>query len=219
MNYIGVDISLNSTALFISKDNENFIKCYLTEDKETKWTKILKKIKNVEINFITHNRNIDYSDNEIIKLEQFDLVSSQIINDLMIFCKSDFYEIRIEGYSFSKNTNSILDIVAYSTLIKTKIINNLNCKVKIIAPSTLKKNTCSLVYGINKNKTYNPDGIAGGSFTKFEIYKTILDGKIETPIYDFLYDNSEQLLNMKKLPSPIDDINDATMASKIIINK
>ncbi len=61
----------------------------------------------------------------------------------------------------------------------------------------------------------NRDGVSGGSFTKFEIYESIIDGNIDTIIFDFLREYKSDIFSMKKVPSPIDDVTDSVMLTKI----
>jgi hypothetical protein len=109
-------------------------------------------------------------------------------------------------------------------------LNTLNCNISIISPSTLKLETCKYCYGISEIEKYNKDGkklksefkcvnefgISGGRFTKFEIYRSILYKKEKSIMYKFL-DENKNVLEFKKIPSPIDDINDSLMLTKIIL--
>jgi hypothetical protein len=131
---------------------------------------------------------------------------------------------QIEGYSFSKNTSSILDIVSLSTLIRSNLIKSINnIDISIISPSTLKLESCKLVYKpINigkrkpKYKFVNNQGISGGSFKKPQMYRAIVEGNIDTPIYNMLV-SYKDLMDREKIPNPIEDIIDATFACKIKI--
>jgi hypothetical protein len=231
MNIIGIDISLNSTAICITNDDIKILS-FLNELKGSKWSKELNTIKNVKINPIKYNLEKNYSDKEISKLESYDKLSENIINELINICGNDFYEIRIEGYSFSKQTSSLADIIALSTLIRLKLLRKLNCKIKIVAPSTLKKETCVLAYGYKTIKKYHKktgkelkneiiltddNGISGGKFTKFEMYKSLLKINEQNEYTNFLNYYSDKILEMKKIPSPIDDINDSILLTKIKI--
>lgn len=230
MYKIGIDISLSSTAISIENNNEQYILSYLNKNKVDKWAKKLSKIEALKIERIKYEYDKNnYSDSEIQKLLSYDKVSDKIISDIKNIVKDHKCDIRIEGYSYTKNTNSINDIIGLSSLIRLKLLKNLNCDINIIAPNTLKIETCKLAYGVTEirrthKKTNKPlkslfkiinnDGVAGGSFTKFEMYKAIIENNIDTIIYDFLIENKE-VLNMKKIPSPIDDINDAILLAKI----
>ena len=64
----------------------------------------------------------------------------------------------------------------------------------------------------------NIQGIPGGSFKKPQMYRAIIDGKIDTPIYDMLV-SYKDLMDREKIPNPIEDIIDATFACKIKIKE
>ncbi len=229
---IGIDISLSSTAIYINNKEKQYIICYLNDNKTDKWANELNKIANVNIHRIEKVKILgNYSIDEIEKLKNYELLSERIIDDIKILCLDDFCDIRIEGYSYTKNTNSINDIICLSTLIRSKLLKNLNCNLTIISPNTLKIETCEYCYGVtemkkiskktNKEmksefKVMNYEGVPGGKFTKFEIYKSIIEKNVDNIILQFLIDN-KSVMNMKKIPSPIDDINDALMLSKINI--
>jgi hypothetical protein len=130
---------------------------------------------------------------------------------------------QIEGYSFSKNTSSILDIVSLSTLIRTSLIRNIpNLQLKIISPNSLKLEACKLVYepidiGIKKPKLryVNNQGVSGGSFKKPEMFRAMIDGNIQCPITNMLF-NYKHLMDREKIPNPIEDIIDSIFACLII---
>lgn len=230
---IGIDISLSSTAIYISSREEDFILSYLNENKVNKWAKKIAYIENLKIHRIDELvKKNNYSDLEIQKLKYYDDVSTLIINDIKHIISDNFCEINIEGYSYSSKSSSINDIIALSTLIRLKIIKTLNCNVNIISPNSLKLETCKMCYGISEIKKIskktgkilksdfkymNNDGVAGGSFKKHEMFKSIIDKQLPTILTNFLNDNIV-ILDMKKIPSPIDDIIDALLLSKIISN-
>lgn len=229
---IGIDVSLSSTAIYVNDENEQYILCYLNDKKTDKWANELNKIKNVNIHRIsTTNYNEGYSKNEIKKLLKYDEISEKVVNDLFTICGKRYCDIRFEGYSYTKDTNSLNDIITLTTLLRLKMINKLNCDLTIISPPSLKLETCKYCYGVTEIKRFhkktgkelapelkvvNPDGLSGGNFTKFDIYKAIIDKKLNTIILDWLL-NNQNILTMKKIPSPVDDINDAFMLSKISI--
>jgi hypothetical protein len=225
-NYIGIDISLNSTAVFIESDKGITILSFTNKKDNNIY---IKELDRYGVKFFHYNREIskDYSINEILKLKHYNKIS-----DLLLFEIQKYINIeentfcQIEGYSFSKNTSSILDIVSLSTLIRSKLITDIkNIDISIISPSSLKLDTCKLVYkpidiGIRKPKYkyVNEQGISGGSFKKPQMYRAIIEGKIDTPIYEMLLTYKE-LMDREKIPNPIEDIIDATFACKIKINE
>ena len=225
-NYIGIDISLNSTAVFIENDNGMYILSFTNKKDNNIY---IKELDRYGVKFFHFNREIskDYSKNEILKLDHYnkisDLLLDEILNHLDLNKKT---YCNIEGYSFSKNTSSILDIVSLSTLIRSSLRKSIkDIDISIISPSSLKLEACKLVYkpiniGIRKPKYkyVNEQGISGGSFKKPQMYRAIIEGKIITPIYDMLLTYSD-LMDRDKIPNPIEDIIDAIFACKIKMNE
>lgn len=225
-NYIGIDISLNSTAIYIESDKGFSILSYTTKKDNNIY---IKELDRYGVNFFHNNRVVstDYSENEILKLKHYIMLSNSIICEILkrININNKTY-CQIEGYSFSKNTSSILDIVSLSTLIRVSLINNINdVNITIISPSSLKLDTCKLVYkpiDIGKKKPKyefrNNQGISGGSFKKPQMYRAMIDGDIKSPISEMLLSYKE-LMDRDKIPNPIEDIIDAIFACKIKINE
>lgn len=225
-NYIGIDISLNSTAIYIESNLGQKILSFNNKKDNNIYIKELDSC-GVDFTYFNREKSEDYSKNEILKLTHFDKLSTIILNK----CKKyiDLNEktyCQIEGYSFSKNTSSILDIVSFSTLIRTYLLKDIqDIEMTIISPSTLKLEACKLSYkpvdiGIKKPKLIyvNNDGVAGGSFKKPEMYKAILDSGLDTPINRMLFDY-KYLTERDKIPNPIEDIIDAIFACKIKIKE
>lgn len=225
-NFIGIDISINSTAVYIESNKGNKIISFTNKKDNNIY---IKELNQHGVDFIHFNRkkSTNYSENEIIKIKHYDQLSILIVDKINKYI--DFNEktyCQIEGYSFSKNTSSILDIVSFSTLIRTYLLKEISdIEMTIISPSSLKLEACKLSYkpkdiGVKKEKLVylNNDGVSGGSFKKPEMYKAILDGNIETPISKMLK-SYEHLLERKKIPNPIDDIIDAIFACKVKIKE
>lgn len=224
---IGIDISLNSTAVYITE--KNIILSYLNETKVSKWAKEIEN-DSVIIKRIKYDGSEKYTDREINKLINYNELSDTIVNDIYNIVKDEQCDVRIEGYSFSKQTSSLVDIVALSTLIRLKILNKLNSKITIMAPMTLKVETCKKAYGYTIIKKYhkksgkeladeillkNDEGISGGKFTKIEMYKSLLKLELNSTFHKYIIENSEKILSLKKIPSPIDDIIDAILLSLV----
>ena len=225
MNYIGIDISINSTAIFIETNGIEKILSFTNKKDNNIY---IKELNRSGVNFIHFDRKIlkDYTDNELSKMRHYIDISDSIIDKILsIIDLTKKTYCQIEGYSFSKNTSSILDIVSLSTLIRSKLLVNIkDIDMKIISPSSLKLEACKMVYkpiDIGKKKPKyeykNSLGISGGSFKKHDMYRAIIDGKIDCIIYDFLNDYIH-ILEMAKIPNPIEDIIDSIFACKILKN-
>lgn len=221
-NYIGVDISINSTAIFIESNKGISIISFTNKKDNNIYIKELDRC-GVKFHHLSRDVSDDYSKNEILKLNHYREISQLLINEILprIDLNEKTY-CQIEGYSFSKNTSSILDIVSLSTLIRSNLLSMVeNIDITIVSPSTLKLETCKLVYkpiNVGKKKVKyeyrNNQGISGGSFKKPQMFRAIIEGKIETPIYDMLI-TYKDLMDRDKIPNPIEDIIDATFACKL----
>jgi hypothetical protein len=225
-NYIGIDISLNSTAIYLESDRGNKILSLNNKKDNNIYIKELDRC-GVEFIHLNAEKSKIYSDNEILKLRHFDKIATLVLD----FCLKNINEdentfCQIEGYSFSKNTSSILDIVSLSTLIRVYLLKNIkNIDISIISPSSLKLEACKLSYdpvdiGVKKPKYIyvNNEGVSGGSFKKPEMYKALLDSKLSIYIRDFLVEY-KHLTERSKIPNPIEDIIDAIFACKVKIKQ
>jgi hypothetical protein len=224
MNKIGLDISPTSTAMTLQSNNKIQIFSYSTTSPENKWVKEIDKI--ILFRHIKYHEEVDtYSEREVNKLLDFENVSDLILNDILQNIDPNKDTVtNIEGYSFNnKNTNSLIDIVGFSTLIRQKIMVFVpNSHLNIYSPNTVKLQTCIKTYGYlpapigKKGQTLkdpkismSPYGIKGGDFEKSDMLKAMLDANIQTPIFDYVKLNKEILLGMKKIPKPFDDIIDS----------
>jgi len=223
MNYIGIDISINSTAVFIDSNGTEKIFSFTNKKDNNIY---IKELNRCGVDFTHFERKIskNYTDNELSKMKHYISISDTIISKILSSIdqtKKTFCQI--EGYSFSKNTSSVLDIVSLSTLIRSKLLVNIkDIDMRIISPSSLKLETCKMIYepiniGRRKSKYEykNGLGIPGGSFKKHDMYRAMIDGSIQSKIYDFLKENIH-ILNMAKIPNPIEDIIDSMFACKIL---
>ena len=228
MNLVGIDVSINSTGISIYRDDE-IILCNITSNKKS-YIWIKKTLDHIDYEFITYTFPdvIDYSEKEIIKLREFDKVSDIIVNKIYgNIDKSQPTYIAIEGYNFGFNqqSNSIIDIVTLSTLIRKKLLDDIPNLEQIIifSPKSIKSETCRMSYGETTIETINkkgvkkitttinqsPDGITGGNFSKHDILKAIINLSVDTKLIKFLEENKEELLKMKNIVKPFDDVLDS----------
>jgi len=157
MNIVGIDISKNSTGVSIMRNDEIILLNFTTTKKNYVWIK--KVLNNIDFEFInyTHEDIKTYSEKEIIKLREFDKLSDTIFQKILgNIDKTQKTYICLEGYNYGlKNTNSIIDIVTLTTLIRKKLYNgipNLE-EMVILAPTTVKSKTCLMVYGTTTTET------------------------------------------------------------------
>jgi len=228
MNIVGIDISINSTGISIYKNNEITLFNFTTMKKNYCWIK--KTLEHIDFEFINYSYSDveNYSEREIIKLREYDKVSDVIFNKIyQNIDKTQKTYVAIEGYNFGFNqqSNSIIDIVTLSTLIRKKLLDgipNLE-QIFIWSPKTIKSKLCEKIYGtttiekINKKgikkitTTINqsPDGVTGGNFSKHDIMKAIIDLNIDTKLTKFLEKYKDELLKMKNIPCPFSDVLDS----------
>jgi hypothetical protein len=212
-NYIGLDTSLSSTFMYILlKDGTEHYFNYKSNNKLSKWHKTLSFIQYRDYEVLDLG---SYSDNEIGKIIKYDQITDQIISDILALCKPEETTIITEGYSFSSSSGMIIHLVTYATILRHKLLR-LNFKDFIIkTPSTLKSETCELVYGLTFNTkgkkmpSRNHIGIAGGSFKKHEMIDSLFYSKIETKLSDMLLIHKEEILSKAAIPKPIDDAVDS----------
>jgi len=216
MIFIGIDISINSTALTVYKENKYYFYNYTKVKKNNKWIKQTSDI--INYRFLDYTSNSNFSNNLLNKIIFNDKYSDLIINDINSFDDSKI--IGIEGYNYGlKTTDSIIDISELSSIIKLKIltkVKKLN-DVHIIPPKTIKINTSNLIYKTTNNKiSRNNKGIAGGNFDKHDMMLAFMDSKINNTLKQYLKLNNEKILAMKNIPKPFDDIIDSLFIMEII---
>jgi len=217
MIIIGIDPSLNSTAVCIYK-NEDYKVFNYTNNKATyKW---IKRTSNI-IDFVFHSKTTDgeYSDLEVEKLKLYDSITDRIVDDIN---KSvdDYAHVYIEGYSYSSNAGKIIDLVTFSTLLRSKLLKNIFITLHVVAPMTLKNSVSNLIYPQDKKGiSRNPDGKAGGKFDKTDVFNALLEMGLTDEYNTYLNMNSVELLTTKSIPKPFDDINDAVLLVQVGISK
>ena len=236
-NFIGIDPSKISTAMALQNDRGTFLFNYTKEKPNYKWIKATQNL--INCRFIEYYTSDNYSENEIFKLQTFSHISNLLLNDLQQHLDPQHPTIiGMEGYSYGYKTSPgpIIDLVGLGQSIRLKLWENQQNfkleKLEIISPSSLKSLICEMVYGkpeITLNKrtgeplknqppSRSPYGMAGGSFEKIDIFKAMLDGKIESPIYEYCTQQRTELekIKSKSFVKPFDDVNDAIMLLKIM---
>lgn len=209
MIIIGIDPSLNSTAISIYKNGIFSFYNYTNKDPKYKW---IKEIDNfVDFRFHEYDDETNsFSESETEKIKIYDIVTDKIFNDIKEISDQQT-EVFIEGYSYSSAQGRLIDLVTFSTLLRIKLVKygiNLN----VIPPSTLKKTIAEQVYPLDKKGIPRDENDkAGGSFDKKDMMKCLVKLDIKGDYIDYLKVNKDILLKPKNLPKPFDDINDAVL--------
>jgi hypothetical protein len=235
-NIVAIDPSLISTALVVASNDSFKMFNYCKESKVygkkamTKWFKMAEE--HITYRFIDYREFESYSEGELIKLKDYDKVSDTIINDILDnIDKSLPTKIGIEGYSYSSDAGSIIDLVTFSTLLRKKLFDRVSEDIEVLSPSTLKLECCKLSYPpilkesgkkvIKITEEYrNPIGIPGGKFTKLDIFESIVDNTI----WDDEWTKHCKLIrddirSVSTIPKPYEDINDSFILYKYLLNK
>ena len=234
-NIVAIDPSLISTAVVVSSVDTFKIYNYCRESSAygktglKKWYKMAEE--HVTYKFITYRKFEDYSEGELIKLKDYDKITDDIINDILSnIDNSKPTKIGIEGYSFSSTAGDIIDLVTFSTLLRKKLFDKVSQDIFVMSPSTLKLESCKLTYppiikeSGKKKITYKEEyrnniGIPGGSFTKRDIYYSIIENnKWSDYWYNHCKSVKDDILSISMIPKPYEDVNDSFNIFKYLCN-
>lgn len=190
----------------------------------SKWFKFAEQY--VTYRFINYREYKNYSEGELIKLKDYDKITDMIIEDVLSNINPDEPSyIGIEGYNFGASVGDLVDLVTFSTVLRKKLFDQVSQNITVLSPKTLKQESCKLTYppiDIGKKKPKlqwrNKEGIAGGHFTKREMFLSIVEN-------DNLNDDwgkhcksiAADLLENKTIKKPYEDVNDAYLIYHILI--
>ena len=229
MNIIGIDPSITSTGMCINEklfsysyNSAGFTK----KGNLTKWFETSEK----QVLFRFHDKVTfsDYEEEQIEKIKSYRKVVDAIIDDISDNINiNEATAVAIEGYSYGSSAGNLIDLVSFGTLLRDKIIDNFTDNIHIVSPSTLKLESCKMVYepiekikGVKKKKIVyeyrNKFGIAGGNFTKKDMYNAIIESKWDDEWVKHLRTLKGEF---KSVPKPHEDLNDAYLLYKYLIDK
>jgi hypothetical protein len=228
MNFIGIDPSLISTGMVVNGKLFNYCRESDVYGKNgmSKWFKTCDHL--VTYRYVTYEKSKNNSEQEIMKLCDYDQATDLIISDtLENIDQSKQTYIGIEGYSFSSQSGPLVDLVTFSTLLRKKLYDKITKNINILAPSSLKLESCKMTYpvkdiGIKKPKLIyqNNDEISGGSFKKNHMFLAITENKnLIDPWAEHLRSIQEEMLEMATIKKPYEDVNDAFLLYQIMKNK
>lgn len=228
MNIITIDPSLNNTAVVINGN----IFCFTNQDLMYSKTRKLTKWFELASPFVTYfplmyQGTEDYSTNEILKLHTYNDITNSIVDVIMENINAKFdMNVYIEGYSYSSAAGPIIDLVTFSTLLRNKLLTHTE-NITIISPTSLKLEAAKLTYPpIRKGKKVikyeyrNNKGVAGGKFTKFEMYHALIENNnLQGEWVNFLRAYKKEITANKIIAKPLEDINDAELMYRIYENQ
>jgi hypothetical protein len=232
-NIVAIDPSLISTAMVVSSADSFKIYNYCRESDAygkkglKKWFKFAEEYVSYQI--ISYRDFKDYSEGELTKLKDYDKITDTIIDDILCNINPELEtKIGIEGYNFGAQVGDLVDLVAFSTLLRKKLYDKVSTDIDVLSPSTLKLESCKLTYkpivkeigGKNPRKEYtwkNTIGMPGGKFTKFDMYHSIIENK---DLNDYWTKHCKlmkaDITKVTKMPKPYEDINDSFLLYNII---
>lgn len=233
MNIVAIDPSLVSTALVVSSGDTFKIYNYCRESKVygkkgiTKWFKSAEEF--VEYKFIEYREFEDYSEGELTKLKDYDKVTDQIIDDILSnIDPTKETKVGIEGYNFGAQVGDLIDLVAFSTLLRKKLFDSVSKDIWVMSPSTLKLESCKLTYEpirteigkkvVKIKEEYrNRIGIPGGKFTKNDMALAIIENN---NLNDYWIKHckfiKDELTSVSTIQKPYEDVNDAYLIYQIL---
>ena len=232
MNIVAIDPSLISTGLVVGSDDDFKIFNYCRESDAygkkgmSKWYKFAEEY--VTYRFISYREFKDYSQGELTKLKDYDLITDMIIDDILsTIDKNKETKVLIEGFNFGAKVGDLVDLVTFSTLLRKKLYDKVSTDINVLSPSSLKLESCKLTYepevkevgGKNPRKEYkwrNKIGISGGNFQKPDMYLAIIENNnFSDKWYKHCLSMKSDILGTKSIKKPYEDINDAYLLYKI----
>jgi hypothetical protein len=227
MNIVAIDPSLSCTALVVNDKKYIYAKEELGISPKTsvmkKWFDVCDQL--VEYRWIDAVSSVVHTESEVLKILRYDEITSIIVKDILCnINQSKQTIVGIEGYSYSSAVGPLIDLVTVSTLLRSKILNNITSNLRIFQPAELKLLAAKLTYapiisGVKvKKETYrNNEGVAGGSFKKHEIYKALIENTtLDGDWIDMLKDKKNEIFEMSSVPKPLEDMNDAKILYEIL---
>ncbi len=229
-NIVALDPSLISTALVVSNGGDDFkIFNYCREKDATnksglsKWFKFCES--EIILRFIEYRTFDNYSEGELIKLKDYDKITSQIIQDILDNIDPLLpTKIGIEGFSFNSEFGFLIDLVTFSTLLRKKLFDYVSQYITVLSPSSLKLEACKLTYPpINEGKKKekwvhkNNDGVSAGSFTKHGMFLCIVENENFNDRWSKLCKSlKSDVMDAAKVNKPIEDSVDGYLLWKIL---
>ena len=200
MCIIGIDFSINSTAIAIKMDNKthlfSFVPNYEKGRAAFKIHDYLKGellVKGYEKSKPSKN-SIEEQSNKLLNADR---LSESILDIFNLLCIEDPQEIRIEGFSYMSKGNSFIDLITYNTFLKVKLIQKFGHIIKVVPPKTLKK-------------SYTSNGNASKcDMMRYYVGKS--DSKLKEKIVELNIIKEEDFT----IPKPLDDIIDAIALTEI----
>lgn len=203
---ISIDPSLSSTAVIVKTPTHNKYFSFFSKYKpKNKWCKDISNI--VEFFNVEYSSVDNFSENEILKLEQYTDLATTIVYNLAPYIKDSI--IKIESYSQESRFGKYQDLVTFGTILRYKLYKH-NKNIKFFAPKEVKKRAAELVYPKDKKGiARNTDGTSGGSFNKWDMYYCLVESNDTSELALYCRDRKDMITANKNVPKPLEDLIDA----------
>lgn len=221
--YVGIDPSLNSTAVCVElTDGTEFFMNYTTAPKATQWMK-----RTSDVCFYSHEAYTklkQYSPSEVVKVLEYGQVAAKIgtklaerqIGSTTLMDGLQGAEVAMEGYSYGSSAGPLIDLVTFGSALRRQIIYA-GGKLSILSPMALKVAACKMSYGVDKKGIARNDiGLAGGKFTKSEMMRAMFEMSYSNPLREKIKEWKTELYAAKNVPKPFDDLIDAYFLKEAI---
>jgi len=210
--YIGIDFSLNSTAMSIIDDNTlNVISVFKTDNNINNMFSrndhfgLLNSSSEVNLILLEKNKtkSKEYCEVERNKIKLFIELNNFIISSISKFTKNPDVYIAMEGISFGSSGNSLIDISIATGILRNGILDILDKdfdRFFVFSPTTIKK-------------------FAGkGNFKKIDMLNSlILNNKENYTLVDLLRSNTDLIVTSSGVvKKPIEDIVDSIWIAKFL---
>ena len=198
---IGIDFSINSTAITIIKDRSMHLFSFVPNYRpELKGFKTHVEIADL-VTIVSYTKAANTKDpirDQAIKLKNADDLSNQIIETIAPYIDEQ-PDIRIEGFSFGSKGNSFIDLVSYNTFLKVKLIQRWGHCISIVPPKSLKK-----LYTAN------------GNASKCDMVRHFTNSS--TSVFrDKLVELNLNVEGEFVIPKPVDDLVDSIALAEVLL--
>jgi hypothetical protein len=229
MNLVAIDPSLTNSAMAVNGRLFSFPSTSMARTKKgelTKWFDLCEPLATF------HEHSFDYPDHEYStvecqKLYDYQWLANQIVTTMASnLVPGSHTKVAIEGYSYSSAAGPLIDLVTFGTILRYRLLyhDGFASEVEVVSPTQLKSRAAAMAYpGVTKSKKTihrNKQGLAGGQFKKCDMYKAIIENeKFDDDWTNFLRTHAEDVLNYKSIPKPIEDLNDAYLLYKSMLER
>jgi len=199
MAIIAIDFSINSTAICVQHNNKlDWYNIVSNLNLSRKGFSVHKELSESSdnVHIIGYDRNkpkdLDYSDEQSFKITNANQHSDIIMSALEPYIDGFGTIITFEGYSYGSKGNSFIDLIAYNTFLKTKLMMECQNGIQVVAPKSVKKD-------------FTGNGNAGKPMMVETFSKRTDSILANDPVHNYV---SSQSFG-DNIPKPIDDLVDA----------